>query len=703
MPYTKYIPFEEIAPGWPDHLFSAPPTGTLAIVGYEVTEGANGSTAWVDLAVASDLTFSLAGLDGVELVLPGDPTNPLRVTVALAGPFQATVEGFDATLMIQSDLLVPVTGGPGSWVPDASGQLTATMNIGTLVIDDSFQPRFELDTSVSLGAFMIGDTGLVVETTGIRPVFSANEPPPPGLPPGFRGVAIESAKIHLPDAFSLAELAPDSIEITGLAIGNGGISGAISGAWQPAWIDGTPTGSGSGTFIGIPFALRSLGVTLTQNAISGAQLSGELLIPFFEELVSVSVQIGADGGFLVEVSVPSGQAGPIRIQMDGIGTLEITSLGIVRDSDGDALLLSGTLDLELGSPTLAWPTIAFQDLRIGADGKVQIPGGWIDLQQPIALDLYGFGMEITRIGFGNEEDGRRWIGVDGAVRLTELLPAGASARGLRVIWDPAHPGALPQLALDGIGVSFGIPDAFAFEGEVALAADPEDPDLRLFTGSLGLGLDALDVGVNADITIGRQPPHTYVYVHLGVNVPIPIAATGAALYGMEALFAMNMSPSATSGDWYSWYKSPDPFSVTDPTKWTPQVGAWAFGGGLSLGTLPDAGFSVNTKALLVVLLPGPVILLDGKADIFKVPAALGDATQESTLSLLAASTGVLERCSSGSTRPGAWPASSRSPPAPRPSSTSTAATRGTSGSARTRRRAHASAPTTSRCSTRTPG
>ena len=65
------------------------------------------------------------------------------------------------------------------------------------------------------------------------------------------------------------------------------------------------------------------------------------------------------------------------------------------------------------------------------------------------------------------------------------------------------------------------------------------------------------------------------------------------------------------------------FSVTDPFKWSPDTGAWAFGAGLSLGTLPDAGFAVNTKALLVVLLPGPVILLQGTADIFKPPAAFG--------------------------------------------------------------------------------
>ena len=314
------------------------------------------------------------------------------------------------------------------------------------------------------------------------------------------------------------------------------------------------------------------------------------------------------------------------------------------------MLLGGVLELTAGAPGLQWPEVGIEELGIDADGRVTIAGGWLDLQKPLALDLYGFGLEITRIGFGTEEDGRRWFGVDGAIRLTELLPAGASARGLRVIWDPDRPDAPPSLALEGIGVFFGIADAFGFEGEVALFDDPNS-GAKLFTGALALGLDALDIGIDAGITIGRDSAVTYVFVHLGVGVPIPVAATGTALYGLEGLFAMNMSPLVTNADfevnetttieqrdWYGWYKAvPEPFSVTDPFKWSPDIGAWAFGAGLSLGTLPDAGFSVNTKALLVVLLPGPVILLQGTADIFKPPAGFGGgATDEGTLGLLAA-------------------------------------------------------------------
>jgi hypothetical protein len=658
MPYAKLIPFEEVVTAWPADLFSAPPAGSLGIVGYEVVERGTTVTAALDIALASDLTIGVAGLDGFELVLPGDPDNPLRAEATLSSTFGATIEGFDATLRVRSDVLVPVqwSGTPPTWTPVVDSArhpvpLELAMNVGAVVIDESLQPRFELDQSASLNyPFMIGATGLVVEATNVRPLLSANEAPPVGLAPGFRGLSIELAAIHLPDAFALDGITPDSLALTGLAIGSGGVSGGITGSWTPQWSGTVPSGPASGTLLGVPFALRSLGIAFAQNAVTGAQLSGDLVIPFFDARVAVTIQLGLDGSFLVELNAPDPRvAGPLRIDKAGIGSLELTALALRRDDDGTALFLSGRLTLEVGAPALQWPTIEVQDLRIGPDGGVQIPGGWLDLQQPLALDLYGFGLEITRVGFGNEADGRRWIGVDGALRLTELLPAGASARGLRVTWDPAAAVPAPALTLDGVGVTFGVPDAFGFEGEVALTEDTAT-GARLFTGGLGLGLDALDVGIDAGITVGRLPDDTFVLVTLGVNVPIPIAATGAALYGLQGLFAMNMSPVVTNGgwpidaapptvpkgDWYGWYKTVPPvFAVDEPAKWSPDPGAWAFGAGLTIGTLPDAGFSVNTKALLVVLLSGPVVLLEGKADIFKVPPQLSGAT-EGTLSLLAA-------------------------------------------------------------------
>ena len=324
-------------------------------------------------------------------------------------------------------------------------------------------------------------------------------------------------------------------------------------------------------------------------------------MPFFEQPVDVAVSLSGDGGLHVSLA-GQGPDGLAELAVPGLGTLGLTGLGL-DVSDGDAqLLLSGRLGHGQRPHTAVADRRAAGSRRRHGQGHVTLAGGWLVLQEPLALDLYGFGIEITRVGFGTEEDGRRWFGVDGAVRLTELLPAGASARGLRVTWDPDRPAALPQLTLDGIGVTFGVPDAFGFTGEVSRWPDDPNGDGKLFTGALALGLDALDVGIDAGITIGHDAAATYVFVNLGVEVPIPVAATGTALYGLEGLFAMNMAPLVATGavdadgstvqrgDWYGWYKYvPQPFSVTDPTKWSPSIGSWASAPVSASGRSPTPG------------------------------------------------------------------------------------------------------------------
>ena len=650
-----WIPVSRWVTSWPSGEIEAPALDDVGIVEFENSATDGALTASCTLAFATDLAFAVPGVEGLELLLLADGGDA-RVTVeaVLGAQLTVSLRELSAGVRLANDLLRPVTRASPSapWEPVLEGDgspapLEAAFGADRVTVDGEGRLVIEPAPAIGLDPFMIGDTGIVVEATAVELVMSDATPPPSGCPPGFRGVSIERAAVHLPDAFAL-DLAPDSIVATGLVIGTGGVSGRLTGTWSPAWSGTEASGDGAGTLAGLPFALESLSLDLAGSSVVGASLAGKLAVPFFDALLDVDVTIAADGGLGLAVRASDGVLADLSVP--GLGSLAVAAIGLVSDDKGEGLLISGDLQPEVGAPAMTWPTIALQDLRIGSDGTIEVPSGWITLQEPLALNLYGFGMEITRIGFGSEDDGRRWFGVDGSVRLTELLPAGASARGLRAIWDPERPSALPSIALDGIGVFFGIPDAFGFEGEVALIDDPNS-DAKLFTGALSLGLDALDVGIDAGITIGRDSAATYVFVHLGVNVPIPLAATGTALYGLEGLFAMNMSPLVTNapveldptttverGDWYGWYRNvPEPFSVTDPFKWSPDIGAWAFGAGLSLGTLPDAGFTVNTKALLVVLLPGPVILLQGTADIFKPPAAFGGgSSEEGTLGLLAA-------------------------------------------------------------------
>jgi hypothetical protein len=673
MTVTAWIPLDRYLTGWAENLFPVPDLSTFAVVDHQTRVEGGITTSTFLIEVLADVTLALPGIDVVTAqLLPAQHGSQLTIEVDWTGPFAVRAVDLGVDLVVTSPLLVPVSGEPGAWVKSlredgTPDPMRVTLTVGSVELDGAGGIHFSEDGALALPPFMIGDTGFVAEVTAARLSFSGDEPPPDTSVVGFRGLLFEAATLYFPDGVDLPAILPGSIEVLDGAIGTGGFSGAFVGSWDVQWDATTPSGDGAGSLFGFGFGLDSMQLQVEQDCVTAAALLGHLAVPFFDQVLTVAVAVETGGEFSITVTgtpdaepvlAPGSETttttpAVVTLTLPGVGTLRVTALGLVRDEDGVGLLLSGELELQVGAPALTWPTITVQNLRIDPDGHVAIAGGWLDLQQPIALDLYGFGLEITRVGFGSEDDGRRWVGVDGALRLTELLPAGASARGLRVIWDPSDPLRPPTLSMDGIGVSFGVPDAFGFAGEVALTDDPAT-GAKLFTGALALGLDALDVGIDAGITIGRLGPDTYVFVHLGVNLPIPLGATGAALYGLEGLFAMNLSPLVANapwpsveaatvprGDWYGWYKTvPKEFTATDPLKWSADAGAWAFGAGLSLGTLPDAGFTVNTRALLVVLLPGPVLLLQGTADLFTPPPALGGSTQEGTLSLLAALDGT---------------------------------------------------------------
>jgi hypothetical protein len=650
MTVSMWIPLEDYLTGWAENLFPKPDLGGLAVTGHStrVTDGIG--TSVLQLQLDQELILALPGIDVItaQLLSAG-----LTVEVDWTGPFRVRVLDLGGDLVIASPLLVHVTSTPSGWVPDLQpdGSPTpfhVTFTVGVVELDGFGGLTFSPDLTLSVPPFMLGDTGFVVEVTGVTLSFSGEQPPPDTAVEGFRGLLFDSAVLHFPDGLDVPN-APESFEVVDGAIGTGGFSGAFTGSWDTQWEGATPAGDGAGSLLGFAFGLESLQLQVQQDAVTGAAIVGGLAVPFFDQVLTVAVSVDDAGTFSATVtgtpdSPPQlGYGSPVTpttpaivtLTVPGVGTLRVDGLGLVRDDDGTGLLLSGELDLQVGAPALSWPTIELQDLRIAPDGTVHVPGGWIDLQQPIVLDLYGFTMEITRIGFGTEDDGRRWVGLDGAVRLTELLPAGASVRGLRVSWDPAHPG-IPQLTLDGLSVGFAVPGAVDFGGEVALADDP-DSGAKLFTGALRLSLDALDIGIDAGITIGHDGADVYVFVHLGVDLPIPLGATGAALYGLDGLLALEMAPKVAGGDWYGWYTQVSPpYSTTKPDKWGPEPGTWAVGAGVSIGTLPDAGFSVNTRALLIAVLPGPVLLLQGSADLFKLPPALGGASQEGTLGMLAA-------------------------------------------------------------------
>ncbi len=395
-----WIPLTSWIPAWPAGLFTAPALDDVGIVDYETGSSENGLSVACTLAFASDLAFGIPGVDAVELLLLSDGEDTrLTVEAVLGAELVVTLRDLRASLRFDSGLLRPVERDDASapWQPVVSidgstPQLVATFDAGSATVDGKGSVVLEPEPAVVLEPFEIGETGIVVEASGVRLVLGGGEPPA-GQVPGFRGVSIDSATLYLPPAFAL-DIAPDSIAATGLVIGTGGVSGTLTGSWAPTWSGTTPSGDGAGTLGGLAFALEALSLELAQNAIVGASLTGRLAVPFFDQVLDVEVTIGVDGtiGLAVRAADDSTD-GLVTLSVPGLGSLAVASIGLVSDDEGVGLVLSGDLQPELGSPALQWPTVALQELRIDADGSIDVAGGWLTLQQPLALDLYGFGME----------------------------------------------------------------------------------------------------------------------------------------------------------------------------------------------------------------------------------------------------------------------------------------------------------------------
>src|SRR5581483_11234442 len=84
-------------------------------------------------------------------------------------------------------------------------------------------------------------------------------------------------------------------------------------------------------------------------------------------------------------------------------------------------------------------------------------------------------------------------------------------------------------------------------------------------------------------------------------------------------------------DWYAipptapvdWFHD-HTVGVKDLTKWTNRDGSLGLGGGVTLGTVVDNGFTFAAKALLVIVFPGPIIMISGAANLLKERASLDD-------------------------------------------------------------------------------
>lgn|GEM_PF-5607954 len=237
-----------------------------------------------------------------------------------------------------------------------------------------------------------------------------------------------------------------------------------------------------------------------------------------------------------------------------------------------------------------------------SDAKVEVrsTGGWHI--HPDVLPL-----KIPAVRFGQ---GSLWAEFDIDVAL-ELGPITVDTATVRLHIESGGFGT-PELR--GLGIHMDLPGVLKVSGKGSLVPDGLGASLAGYAGPGGKGF-----GVTAEFRHGSTV--NGLAVSVSFPGPIPLASSGFGLFGAEGGFAVGAEPQMAAGDPIVAALNWKPTLNTDDL-WHEQSGAFTFWLGLMIGTLPDAGFSLNTHARLAVAVPDLLFRLSLDGKLLTLPVSL---------------------------------------------------------------------------------
>ena len=513
----------------------------------------------------------------------------------------------------------------------------------------------------------IGSTGVVISAQDVVLRLSDAQPMPVGIDPeafdlddDWKGVYLGSVQVF--NLNSLIDALPERLDLEKWFIGRGGVTGKLS-----VVLDLEPDMSAQS------FAVRTIRLAFQQSILLEGLVQLAIKLAFFDDRVfyldlaitnEPKLDFPASVGFMGSLAgvQPAGPGEPPR--QDELDVLTVTDadesitpaarrvylrVGVSKvsirakpdraraEKEDDAedtrywdVLIDGRAEVGPGA-TVAETFFGgeFKELGLQVAPRFEfiLPSGlWLAMKESARAKLAAFPVSISRIGFGSEgpED---WIGMDAAVDFGTGIGAAASVQGLRLYYGGPHG---KHLAFDGIELEMHKP-GFDAKGFVSMATGPDpdgfaDPSDRTFRGDVTLAI-ASGVGVKLEgsLLFGTKSGTRFGYVALdaefGSGIPI---FSGVSWFGAALLAGVNVTPDKTlagnQGDDFNWYQhwyapAPAPHSVLSSRKWRPADDAWAAGAGVSIGSADGKAWSV--RALLAVVAPGPVLMLEGRVRLLK--------------------------------------------------------------------------------------
>jgi hypothetical protein len=537
------------------------------------------------------------------------------------GPWVISLEDIPLKLRVSRDVLKPVDE---SNQPISDPEKYSEIDFGELSFGLSTKDGILIDfpDGLSLPKSMIGNTGIIIEAENIIIDLSETEK---------KGVYIKELNIFWPD--KLLPL-PDGAKITGkdISIGSNGFSGTFS--WKNENISYDEK-----------FGVTGLDIEFKNNALISGVIKTYLNIGKFIDgsdkmppiISKVLTTIGNKGILKIDfgITYDPDKEFPQSIGLLGSisseqllelfnGTTNGTSLTHLSfqkigfefgwDENNESYLKIITdilVGFKINSTEIKLllrdqifnilPNLSYEPGEIGL-GKL-----WIDLPEEKGISLNNiFKATFSRVGFGKDKDGSTWVGFDARLLLPQPLNLGASVQGLKLYYPSG------KTVFDGIGINLAIEGVIVFDGKFSWSEDEGK-----IGGTVKAGIVPLGMSLDGVLYIIKFKGEDAFYLAIDTEFPegIPLFSTGASIYGLSGLFGYNMKPDKQSNEsYYEWAKPFD--SLVDPnSKWTSSKGDYAFGLGTVLGTTPDIGYSVNAKVALMVLMPGPTIMLLGKAKI----------------------------------------------------------------------------------------
>ena len=322
-------------------------------------------SVWLSLIFDGQVGFDLPGGFAIKMGR-GDGVTPLTFGLrASTAGVRITVEQLAVVLAIPPSLLRPAPPGDGSTTP-ANVELVLA---GEVIFDENRNLRVEGFDSVSLPRSFVGSTSIVVSATDVS-IDTAH------------GLMLREAIIELPK--DLPQLAPEELVLDNAVIGPAGVSGKLTAVYTPQFDAPNKqfTGNGSGKLAGVPFAFSSISIELRDNSLVSGSLAGQLLLPFFDHPVGVTIALHADGSILVDLASDSPLA---TIERSGLLRLAVEHIGFEVANGKLTVHTGGTVTLLVGGTE--WPTFRASDITIDTDGNISVHGAGLVLKNGKPLNL----------------------------------------------------------------------------------------------------------------------------------------------------------------------------------------------------------------------------------------------------------------------------------------------------------------------------